>query len=97
MALTREQVQHIATLCRIGLTEEELERYSQQLSHILEQFRVLQELDTSGVEPTGHAVALQNVMREDEVRPSLPRHLVLMNGPRVEEECFRVPMVLEES
>jgi aspartyl-tRNA(Asn)/glutamyl-tRNA(Gln) amidotransferase subunit C len=97
MGLTRDEVRHIATLCRIGLTEEELDRYSEQLSHILEQFQVLQELETAGVEPTGHAVALQNVMREDEVRPSLPRHLVLMNGPRVEEECFRVPVVLEES
>lgn len=97
MPLSREEVMHIATLCRIELSPEEVERMGAQLSLILEQFEVLRELDTTGVPPTGHAVPLQNVQREDEVTPSLSRPAVLANGPRVEEEMFRVAMVLEDS
>ena len=97
MPLSREEVTHIATLCRIELSVEEVERLQEQLSLILEQFEVLRELDTSGVPPTGHAVPFENVQREDEVTPSLARPAVLANGPRVEAEMFRVPMVLEDS
>ena len=68
MPLSREEVQHIATLCRIGMSEEELEQFRQQLSHILEQFEVLQQVDTTDIPPTGHSVALETVMREDEPR-----------------------------
>ena len=97
MPLSREEVEHIAILCRISFGPEEVERMREQLSLILEQFEVLRELDTTGVPPTGHAVPLENVQREDEVRPSLQRQQVLANAPRLEEETFRVPMVLEES
>lgn len=97
MPLSREEVEHIAILCRISLDPEEVERMREQLSLILDQFEVLRELDMTGVPPTGHAVPLENVQREDEVRPSLSRPQVLANAPRVEEETFRVPMVLEES
>jgi aspartyl-tRNA(Asn)/glutamyl-tRNA(Gln) amidotransferase subunit C len=97
MPLSREEVEHIATLCRIALEPEEVERMREQLSLILEQFEALGELDTSDIPPTGHAVPLQNVQREDEVTASLSRPQVLSNAPRVEEETFRVPMVLEES
>ncbi len=95
-ALSREEVIHIATLCRIALTEQELERMREQLSHILEQFEVLKEVDTTGVPATGHAIALGTVMRDDVPRPSFPRDDVLANAPRREGEFFRVNAVLEE-
>ena len=96
MPLTREEVLHIATLCRIGLSEEEVEHFRRQLSHILEQFEVLKQVDTEGVEPTSHAVPLDSVMREDEPSPSFPREEVLANAPRREDDFFRVNLVLEE-
>ena len=65
MALERSEVEYIASLARIGLTEEEIGALGEQLSHILEQFEVLKELDTSGVVPTGHAGGLQTVMRDE--------------------------------
>ncbi len=96
MPLDSSQVEHIATLTRIALTPEEVELFRQQLSHILEQFEVLGELDTTGVTPTGHAVALQAVMRDDGAEGSLSPEEVLSNAPRQEGEFFRVKPVLEE-
>ena len=96
MPLSREEVQHIATLCRIALSEEELERMRSQLSHILEQFEVLKQVDTEGVPPTGHSVALESVMREDEPRDSFDREETLANAPRREGDFFQVNIVLEE-
>ena len=63
MPLDRQQVEHIASLARIGLTDEEIELFRQQLSHILEQFEILDELDTAGIQPTGHAVDLRGVLQ----------------------------------
>jgi aspartyl-tRNA(Asn)/glutamyl-tRNA(Gln) amidotransferase subunit C len=94
--LDRLQVEHIAKLARIGLTEDEIEVFGRQLSGILEQFEVLSELDTDGVEPTGHAGELGAVMREDEAEDSLPPEDVLSNAPRREGEFFRVKAVLDE-
>ena len=96
MPLDRDQVEQIATLARIGLTDEEVELFREQLSHILEQFEVLSELDTTGVPPTGHAVELQAVMRDDDAEASLDQEEVLSNAPRREREFFRVKAVLEE-
>ena len=96
MALERSQVEHIAILARIGLTEEEIETFGEQLSHILEQFEVLSELDTEGVSPTGHAGELRAVMRDDVASDSLGTEDVLKNAPRREGEFFRVKAVLEE-
>jgi len=96
MPLERSQVEHIAALARIGLTEDEIQMFSDQLSHILEQFEVLEELDTTGVAPTGHAGGLQTVMREDVPQDSLDSEDVLKNAPRREGEFFRVNAVLEE-
>ena len=96
MPLERSQVEHIAALARIGLTEEEIEMFGEQLSQILEQFEVLKDLDTSGVAPTGHAGGLQTVMREDLAEDSLDSEDVLKNAPRREGEYFRVNAVLEE-
>jgi aspartyl-tRNA(Asn)/glutamyl-tRNA(Gln) amidotransferase subunit C len=96
MKLSREEVLHIARLARLGLTEAEITRLSEQLSNLLEHFQVLQQVDTEGVPPTAQSVALQSVMRDDVVTPSLPPEDVLANAPRREDECFRVRAVLEE-
>lgn len=96
MSLNREEVQHIATLCRIGMTEEDLETMGEELSHILEQFEVLQQVDTDDLLPTAHSVALENVLRADEIQSSLDRDYVLSNAPNRQDELFRVMTVLEE-
>jgi aspartyl-tRNA(Asn)/glutamyl-tRNA(Gln) amidotransferase subunit C len=95
MKLSREEVLHIARLARVGLTESEIDRLSEQLSHILENFEILQQVDTTGVTPTSQSVALQSVMRDDEVAPSFSPDDVLANAPRREGDCFRVRAVLE--
>ena len=95
MKLSRKEVEHLALLARLGLSEEEKERFREQLSTILENFEILQQVDTTDVSPTAHSVALQNVMREDEITPSLPVDEVLSNAPNQEEGCFKVRAVLE--
>jgi aspartyl-tRNA(Asn)/glutamyl-tRNA(Gln) amidotransferase subunit C len=95
MKLSREEVLHIARLARIGLTESEIDRLSEQLSHILESFEILQQVDTTDVTPTAQAIVLQSVVRDDEVAPSLPASDILANAPRREGDCFRVRAVLE--
>jgi aspartyl-tRNA(Asn)/glutamyl-tRNA(Gln) amidotransferase subunit C len=95
MKLSREEVQHIARLARLGMTEAELERFREQLSNILENFEILQQVDTTDVPPTTQSVALQNVVRDDKVAPSLPQDDVLANAPQREGELFRVKAVLE--
>ena len=96
MALNRADVEHIALLARIGLTEEEVEMFREQLSNILEQFETLRDVDTTGVAATGHAGQLQTVLREDVAEDSLEREEVLRNAPRREGSHFRVKVVLEE-
>ena len=95
MKLSREEVLHIARLARLALTEEEVDRFREQLSNILENFEILRQVDTTDVPPTAQSVALQNVMRNDEVTPSLPANEILANAPRREGDCFRVRAVLE--
>ncbi len=95
MKLTREEVLHIALLARLGLTETEVDRLSEQLSNILENFEVLQQVDTSDIPPATQSIALQNVVSEDEVAPSLSPEQVLANAPRKEGDFFRVRAVLE--
>jgi aspartyl-tRNA(Asn)/glutamyl-tRNA(Gln) amidotransferase subunit C len=95
MKLSRDDVLHIALLARLGLTEAEVERLSEQLSNILENFEALKQVDTTGIPPTAHSVALQNVMRDDEVAPSLPPGEILANAPRRDGDFFRVKAVLE--
>ena len=96
MPLDRDQVAHIASLARIGIADDELDTYVEQLSSIIDQFEVLAELDTAGVEPTGHAGNLRGVMREDAPNSSLSSDEALSNAPRREGEFFRVKAVLEE-
>jgi len=95
MKLNREEVLHIARLARLGLTGVEVDKFGEQLSDILENFETLQQVDTSDTPPTSQSITLQNVMREDEVAPSLPPGDILANAPRKEGNCFRVRAVLE--
>lgn len=98
MALTRAQVQHIAELARLELSEDELNRMTEQLSAILDYAARLQELDTEAIPPTASVVPLENVMREDTISPSLPREAVLANAPDKDDkdEFFRVRAILKE-
>ena len=95
MKLSREEVLHIALLARLGLTETEVDKLSEQLSNILENFEILQQVDTTGIPPTAQSIALQNVVKDDEVATSLPPSNVLANAPRKEGDFFRVRAVLE--
>ena len=91
MAITREQVLHVAQLAHLDLTEEEIERFAEQLSAILEAVSKVSELDLADVPPTSHPLDLVNVWRNDEPRPSLPLDDVFANAPEREGDFFRVP------
>lgn len=95
MKLSREEVLHIARLARLGLTEAEVDRFREQLSNILENFEVLQQVDTTDVPPTAQSIPLQNVTKDDKVADSLSQEQTLANAPRKEGEYFRVKAVLE--
>jgi aspartyl-tRNA(Asn)/glutamyl-tRNA(Gln) amidotransferase subunit C len=89
--IDREQVLHVARLARLELSEDEVETMASELSGILEHVDRMTELDLEGVEPTSHVVALENVLRPDEPRPSLPRERALESAPDPAEGAFRVP------
>jgi aspartyl-tRNA(Asn)/glutamyl-tRNA(Gln) amidotransferase subunit C len=91
VAITREEVLHVARLARLELTEEEIERFTQQLSAILEAVAKVSELDLADVEPTAHPLDLVNVWAGDEPRPSLPVEGALANAPEREAGFFKVP------
>ena len=91
MAISREQVLHVAELARLALDDDEVERLGEQLNAILEAVSKVSELDLSDVEPTSHPLDLVNAWREDEPRPSLPRETALGNAPEHEDGHFRVP------
>ncbi|MCK4325708.1 Asp-tRNA(Asn)/Glu-tRNA(Gln) amidotransferase subunit GatC [bacterium] len=95
MKISKKDVEHVAKLARLRLAEEEKEKFGKQLSEILEYVEKLNELDTEKVEPTSHVVPLKNVMREDEVRPSLPVEDVLRNAPVREGKYFKVPKIIQ--
>ena len=95
MKLTRDDVLHIALLARLGLTEAEVERFREQLSNILENFEVLQQVDTTDIPPTAQSIALQNIVRDDEAAESLPQSQILANAPQKEGNFFKVRAVLE--
>jgi aspartyl-tRNA(Asn)/glutamyl-tRNA(Gln) amidotransferase subunit C len=91
MAISRDEVLHVARLARLELSEDELVRFAEQLSAILEAVGKVSELDLSGVEPTSHPLELSNVWAEDEPRPSLSADDALANAPDREDDFFRVP------
>ncbi len=95
MKITKKDVEHVAKLARLKLTEEEKEKFGKQLSEILEYVEKLNELDTEKVKPASHVVPLKSVMREDEVKPSLPVEEVLANAPAREGKYFKVPKIIE--
>lgn len=95
MALTLEEVEHIASLARLRLTDEEKARYREQLSAILDYMVKLKGLDTSAIEPTATVLPLRTVLRPDVSAPSLPPDQLLANAPAAEAQMFRVPPVLE--
>lgn len=94
MKITPAEVQYVADLARLDLTPEEAERMAGQVGKILSYMDTLNELDTAGVEPTTHAIAISNAFRQDEVRQSLDRQQALANGPRQNGEAFVVPRVI---
>ena len=94
--ITREEVQNVARLARLHLTDDEAERMREQLDAILAYIDKLRELDVEGVEPTAHAVPLVNVMRDDALVPCLPQEQALANAPDRAHEFFRVPRIIED-
>ncbi len=94
MSLTRQEVAKVATLARLNLTDDELDRMTDQLAEVVGYFELLGELDTSAVEPMAHAVERTDVFRDDRVVPSLTRDAALANAPKRDEACYRVPAVL---
>lgn len=95
MAISREDIEHVAYLARLGLSEEEKDRLAQQLSSILEAMQTIASVDTSAIPPTAQVIPLRNVMRDDVPRPSISVEDALRNAPRREGDYFLVPPVLE--
>jgi aspartyl-tRNA(Asn)/glutamyl-tRNA(Gln) amidotransferase subunit C len=94
--ISREDVEHVARLARLALSDAELERMREQLNGILGYIDKLRALDTAGVEGTSHAVPLVNVMRDDAVVPGLPLAAALANAPDRSGGAFRVPRIIED-
>jgi aspartyl-tRNA(Asn)/glutamyl-tRNA(Gln) amidotransferase subunit C len=94
--ITRDDVAHVADLARLALTDEELDLFTVQLGAVLDHAEDVEALNTEGVPPTAHPLPLVNVLRDDEVRPSLDRDEVLAAAPAVEDQRFRVPPALGE-
>jgi aspartyl-tRNA(Asn)/glutamyl-tRNA(Gln) amidotransferase subunit C len=95
MKLPREEVLHLARLVRLGLSEEEIEKFSVQLSDILENFEILKQVDTTNLPPMAQSIALQNVFREDNPHPSYDPEEILANAPQREGNYFKIRPVLE--
>jgi len=95
MKLSREQVEHIAWLGRLALSQDEIEKFSLQLSDILENFEVLHQVDTADIPATSRINPLKNIFREDEAAKSYPQNEVLANAPKQEDNCFKVQAILE--
>ena len=91
MAITREQVLHVAKLAHLDLTDEEVDKFREQLSAILDAVSKVSELDLADVPPTSHPLELVNVWRDDEPRPSLPLDEAFANAPERDGDFFRVP------
>lgn len=93
--ITKEDVKHVAHLARLAVTEEEVEKFTKQLDDIITFAEQLNELDTEGVKPTSHVLAMTNVLREDVVKPGLPVEEVLKNAPDSQDGHIRVPAIIE--
>jgi aspartyl-tRNA(Asn)/glutamyl-tRNA(Gln) amidotransferase subunit C len=94
--LSRSDVEHVAHLARLGLSDEELARLEGQLNHILDQYAILATLDTASIPPTAQTIELENILRDDVARPSLPVEAVLGNAPARQGDFVVVPAILGE-
>ena len=94
--LSRSDVEHVAHLARLGLTEAELTVLEGQLNHIVDQYAILAQLPTDEIAPTAQTIELENILRDDLVRPSLPVAAVLANAPSRDEAFIVVPAILDE-
>ncbi len=95
MIIPREEIEHIALLSRLSLSEEEKDLFGPQLSGILGYMEKLNELDTKDIEPTSHVLSLSNVMRDDMPSPSIARGKALLNAPSCTDKFYRVPKIIE--
>jgi len=95
MSISIKDVEHVAKLARLALSEDEKKLFAEQLTRIIDNFNQLSEVDTTGVEPMSHALPIVNVLREDEVKESLGRDKLMANGPETENGFFRVPRIGE--
>ena len=94
--LSRPEVEHVAYLARLGLTDEELDRLEGELNHLLDQYAILTELPTDNIPPTAQTIELENILRDDVARPSLPVEDVLANAPARQGDFIVVPAILDE-
>jgi aspartyl-tRNA(Asn)/glutamyl-tRNA(Gln) amidotransferase subunit C len=95
--LSRSDVEHVAHLARLGLSDEEVTRLAEQLSHILDQYTILAEVDTDDIAPSAQVIELENILRDDAVLPSLPVEAVLANAPERSGDHIVVPAILGET
>ena len=95
MGISIQEVEHVAKLARLDLSDQEKPLFTEQLNDILKYVEKLNELDTEHIEPTSHVIPVENVLREDELQPSLPIEKVMLNAPDEDEGQFRVPAVIE--
>ncbi|WP_018664427.1 Asp-tRNA(Asn)/Glu-tRNA(Gln) amidotransferase subunit GatC [Heyndrickxia acidiproducens] len=93
--ISKEQVKHVADLARLEMDEADIEKFTTQLGDIIHSAESLNELDTTGVQPTTHVLQIRNVMREDKIEKGLPRELVLKNAPEHQDGQIRVPTIVE--
>ena len=91
--ITKDDVKHVAKLARLTLTEEEIDKYSEQLGNILKYVEQMNEVDTTGIEPMPHAIPITNVMREDVVKYEQNKEELMKNAPYEEDGFFRVPKI----
>ncbi len=96
MGITREDVARVAHLARLEMEPAELDAMHSHFERILEHFATLQAIDTENVAPTYHPLPAVNVLRNDAVRPSPPRELMMKNAPKADDECFLVPLIMED-
>ena len=95
MSVSKEDVKHIAKLSKLNLTEKELEKYTNELSSIVDFANELSNINVDGVKPTAHILDIKNVFRKDEVQPSYDREEILKNAPSKDAGCVTVPKVVE--
>lgn len=95
MSVSKEDVKHIAKLSKLDLTEEELEKYTNELSSIVDFANELSNISVEGIKPTAHILDIKNEFRKDEVQPSYDREEILKNAPSKDAGCVSVPKVVE--